>query len=88
VFRQDAKGWPQGGYQIENALSPQDALRGMTIWAAKSNFEEKERGSLEVGKFADFILLDRDLLTTDLPSTLQTKVLATYVGGEKVFEKK
>lgn len=88
VFRQDAKGWPQGGYQMENALSPQDALRGMTIWAAKSNFEEKERGSLEVGKFADFILLDRDLLTTDLQTTLQTKVLATYVGGERVYQSK
>ena len=88
VFRQDAKGWPQGGYQMENALSPQDALRGMTIWAAKSNFEEKERGSLEAGKFADFIILDRDLLTTDLQSTLQTKVLATYVGGEKVYQSK
>jgi len=88
VFRQDAKGWPQGGYQPENALSPQDALRGMTIWAAKSNFEEKEKGSLEVGKFADFTILDRDLLTTDLTSTLQTSVLATYVGGEKVYSKK
>lgn len=88
VFRQDAKGWPQGGYQMENALSPQDALRGMTIWAAKSNFEEKERGSLEAGKFADFIILDRDLLTTDLQSALQTKVLATYVAGEKVYQSK
>jgi len=88
VFRQDAKGWPQGGYQIENALSPQDALRGMTIWAAKSNFEEKERGSLEAGKFADFIILDRDLLTADLQSALQTKVFATYVGGEKVYQSK
>ena len=86
VFRQDAQGWPQGGYQMENALSPQDALRGMTIWAAKSNFEEHERGSLEKGKFADFIMLDQDLLTADLATVLKTKVLATYVGGEKVYE--
>jgi predicted amidohydrolase YtcJ len=88
VFRQDSAAFPKGGYQIENALSPQDAIRGMTIWAARANFEEKEKGSLEPGKFADFIILDRDLLSADLQSSLQTKVLATFVGGEKVYEKK
>ncbi|HKP32739.1 MAG TPA: amidohydrolase, partial [Chitinophagaceae bacterium] len=62
VVRKDAKGYPPGGYQMENALTREQALRGMTIWAAKSNFEEHEKGSLEKGKFADFIILDRDLL--------------------------
>ena len=64
VVRKDAKGFPEGGFQPENALSRQDALRGMTIWAAKSNFEENEKGSIEKGKFADFIILDQDLLKT------------------------
>jgi hypothetical protein len=87
VVREDAKGWPAGGFQIENALSREDALRGMTIWAAKSNFEEKEKGSLEKGKFADFVLLDKDLMTMDPKDILHTKVLMTFVGGEKVYGK-
>jgi predicted amidohydrolase YtcJ len=60
----------------------------MTIWAAKSNFEENEKGSLEKGKFADFIILDKDILTTNEKEVLQIKVLQTYVNGEKVFERK
>ncbi len=88
VVRKDAKGFPNGGYQMENALSREEALRGMTIWAAKANFEEKEKGSLEKGKFADFVILDADLLKTDGPDLLNIKVLKTFLGGEKVYEKK
>ena len=87
VFRQDAKGWPEGGFQMENALSREDAIRGMTIWAAKANFEEHEKGSLEKGKFADFVLLDTDLMNADEKDVLNTKVLMTFVNGEKVFER-
>ena len=87
VARKDSKGWPEGGFQMENALSREDALRGMTIWAAKSNFEENEKGSLEKGKFADFILMDSDLLTMKESDILNSKVLMTFVGGEKVFGK-
>jgi predicted amidohydrolase YtcJ len=87
VFRQDAKGWPAGGFQMENALSREEAIRGMTIWAAKAGFEEKEKGSLEKGKFADFVLLDTDLMKADEKEILNTKVLMTFVNGEKVFEK-
>jgi hypothetical protein len=83
----DAKGYPQGGYQMENALTREDALRGMTIWAAKSNFEENEKGSLEKGKFADFIILDQDLLKAGAKEVLETKVLATYLGGLRVYGK-
>jgi predicted amidohydrolase YtcJ len=88
VFRRDAKGWPKNGFQVENALSRQDALRGMTIWAARSNFEEHEKGSLEVGKFADFIILDRDLLTIPEGQVLQAKVLITFLNGEEVYKRK
>lgn len=88
VFRQDAKGWPDSGFQMKNALSREDAVRGMTIWAAKANFEEHEKGSLEKGKFADFVLLDTDLMKADEKHILNTKVLMTFVNGEKVFEKK
>lgn len=88
VVRKDAKGWPDNGFQTENALTREEALRGMTIWAAKANFEEKEKGSLEPGKWADLVILDQDLMKTDASKLLGIQTLATYVGGEKVFEKK
>lgn len=86
-FRQDARGWPAGGYQINNGLSREQTLRGMTIWAAKSNFEEKEKGSLEQGKFADFIILDQDLMRAGLQQVLGTQVHGTFIGGKKVYGK-
>ena len=85
VVRKDVKGFPEGGYQTINALNREQALRGMTIWAAKANFEEKEKGSLEVGKFADFIILNQNIMEVAPLDILKTKVLATFVGGEKVF---
>jgi hypothetical protein len=87
VARQDNKGFPAGGFQMENALSRQETLKGMTIWAAKGSFEEKQKGSLEAGKFADFIILDTDLMTCASADILKTKVIATYSGGKKVYGK-
>lgn len=87
VFRKDAKGWPQQGYQTENALTREATLRGMTIWAARSNFEETEKGSIEKGKFADFVLLDTDLMTATFEQVLKTTVLKTICGGETVYSK-
>lgn len=84
AVRKDAKGYPATGFQMENALSREETIRGMTIWAAKASFLEKEVGSLEVGKKADFILLDKDLMKVADNEILQTKVLATYLGGKKV----
>src|SRR5215204_6543629 len=78
VFRIDSKGYPKNGYQMENALTREQALRGMTIWPARSNFEENEKGSLEKGKLADFIILDKDLMNIDAKDVLKTTVLATY----------
>jgi predicted amidohydrolase YtcJ len=86
VIRKDAKGFPSKGFQMENALSREDALRGMTIWAAKANFEEAEKGSLEADKFADFIMLDKDLMKADAKDLLKIKVLMTFVNGERVYE--
>jgi predicted amidohydrolase YtcJ len=87
VFRIDANQFPKGGFQMENALTRQQAIKGMTIWAARSNFEEKEKGSLEKGKWADLIILDRDLMRVNAKDVLSTTVLATLVGGETVYSK-
>lgn len=88
VARQDTKNYPSGGYQMENALTREQTIRGMTIWAAKASFEEKQKGSLETGKFADFIILDTDLITCSNKDILTATVLFSFINGEKVYEKK
>jgi len=70
---------------MENALTREQTVRGMTIWAAKANRMEKQVGSIEVGKKADFIILDKDLMKVATDSILQVKVLKTYLNGERVF---
>jgi hypothetical protein len=87
VVRKDANNFPEGGFQMSEALSRQQTIRGMTIWAAKSAFEEKQKGSLEKGKAADFIMLENDLMTCEEKKILGTKVLGTWVNGERVFGK-
>ncbi|NNL80419.1 MAG: amidohydrolase [Flavobacteriaceae bacterium] len=87
VARQDLEQYPEGGYQMENALSREETLKGMTIWAAHANFEEDEKGSIEAGKFADFIVLDKDIMTAPINEIPDMQVQATYVGGEKVMTK-
>ena len=84
VVRKDAKGYPAEGFQMENALTREQTIRGMTIWAAKANRMEKEVGSLEKGKKADFIILDKDLMKVSADSILKVKVLKTFVNGERV----
>ena len=84
VARKDAKNFPANGFQKENALTREQALRGMTIWAAKSAFQEQELGSLEEGKSADFVVLNQDLMKVDENKILETKVLETYSSGIKV----
>ena len=84
VARQDSKGFPAGGFQMENALTREQTIRGMTIWAAKANRMEKQVGSLEVGKKADFIILDKDLMKVPTDSILKVKVTHTYINGERV----
>lgn len=87
VIRKDEKGFPAAGFQMENALTREQALRGMTIWAARSAFEEPEKGSLEAGKLADFIILDQDIMAVPEQSLLHTRVLKTFLNGEMVYKK-
>jgi len=85
VARQDLENYPEGGFNPDEKLSREETLKGMTIWAAYANFEDKEKGSLEPGKFADFILVDQDPMEVELNKIPATKVLSTYIGGEKVY---
>ena len=84
VSRKDQKQFPTNGFQKENALTREQALRAMTIWAAYSNFEENEKGSIEKGKFADFVVLEKDLMQANENNLYSIKVLQTYVAGERV----
>lgn len=86
AVRKDHQDYPDGGYQMENALTRKEALKGMTIWAALANFEELEKGSLEPGKFGDFVILDRDILKVPVDQILETRVRATVIGGEVVHQ--
>ena len=81
VSRQDLKQYPEGGFQMENALTREETLKGMTIWAAHSNFEEHEKGSIEAGKFADFIILDKNIMEVTVNEIPNIKVLQTFVDG-------
>ncbi len=86
VARMDAEGFPKGGFQMENAISRIDALRGMTIWAAFASFEEDTHGSIEEGKYADFVILSNDIMQADNNKLREIKVLRTVIGGESVFK--
>ncbi len=84
VARKDVKEYPKGGFQMENALTRAETLRGMTLWAAYSNFEEKEKGSLEVGKWADFVIYEEDLMKVKENRMVKMKPSSTFIKGQKV----
>lgn len=86
IARQDANDWPAGGWFPEQRMTREEALRSMTLWPAQAAFQEKEMGSLTTGKFADFVILDQDIMRVPAELVLKTKVLATYVAGKPVFE--
>jgi len=85
VARKDKNGNPTKGFQKENALSREEALRGMTIWAAKSVFLEKEKGSLEIGKDADIVILDQDIMTEPENQIPDARVICTLIQGNIVY---
>ncbi len=81
VARQDTSGYPKGGFQMEEALSREETLKGMTIWAAYSNFEEDEKGSIEPGKLADFVIYDKDMMTVPVSEIPTIRAEQTFVNG-------
>ncbi len=89
VTRTNDSLFPEGGFCMENAVSPMDALKGYTIWAARAVFADDVRGSLEPGKYADFTVLDRDIIETAETAPhdiLKIKVLKTVIGGKAEYE--
>ena len=84
----DIEGYPESGFQMENSINRLDALTAMTSWGAYANFEEDEKGTIEVGKDADFIILDNDLLTSDENRIPLTNIVATFINGELVFNRR
>ena len=83
VARTDLSGFPEGGYHMDQALTREETLKGMTIWAAFASFEENEKGSIEPGKFADFIILDKDIMEIPIEEIPNANVLHTYIDGVK-----
>ncbi len=82
VTRQDSDGYPEDGFQMKDVLTREETLKGMTIWAAYSNFEENEKGSIEIGKFADFTIYDKDIMKVPAAEIPTIMAEQTYVGGE------
>jgi hypothetical protein len=87
VTRQDAAGRPRGGFDPDQRLSREEALRTMTRDAAYASFEESRKGSIEPGKLADLVVLSRDILSVPDEELLGTKVLATIVNGRVLYER-
>jgi predicted amidohydrolase YtcJ len=88
VTRQDPTNWPAGGWYPEQKMTRQEALQSMTIWPAYAGFQESVLGSLTPGKYADFVVLDRDIMTVPDTEILAARVLSTWVGGKRVYEAK
>ena len=86
VARKDQKGFSGAGWHPEEAVSRADALKMFSLWPAYAAFEEKLRGSIEVGKLADFTILSADIMTIPAPEILKTRCVMTVINGEIVYE--
>jgi predicted amidohydrolase YtcJ len=86
VTRQDHARRPRGGWRPEERMSREQALRAFTVDAARAAFEEGDKGTLEVGKLADFTVLDADIMTCPPEDILTATVLMTVIAGEAAFE--
>lgn len=86
VTRQDNKNWPEGGWYADERLSRAQALHGFTLGAAYAAFEEDKLGSLEPGKFADFVVLSKDIMSIPAEEILDTNVMATYLNGKAIYQ--
>lgn len=86
VTRQDPTNWPVGGWYPEQKMTREEALQSMTIWPAYAGFQEKILGSLTPGKYADFVVLDRDIMRVPDTEILGARVTSTWIGGKPVYQ--
>lgn len=86
VSRRTLAGTPEGGYEPDQKMTRDQALKSYTIWAAYGAFMENEKGTIEVGKLADFTVFDKDIMTIPEDEILKTKVAMTIIGGEVKYE--
>ena len=87
VARKSIKGESGEGWNPEQAVSREQALKMFTIWPAFAAFEEKDKGSIEVGKLADFTVLSQDIMKIPEAEILKTRVEMTIIGGEIVYQR-
>lgn len=87
VSRQDASNWPPGGWYPDQIMTRSEALKSMTIWPAYAGFQEKLMGSISPGKYADFVILDQDIMTIPASEILATRVMSTWIGGKAVYSR-
>lgn len=85
ITRQDQKGWPDGGWYPDQKMSREEALKSFTSWAAFAGFQEEVKGSIELGKYADLVVLSDDIMKIEPRKILDTKVHVTMVAGEVVY---
>ena len=85
ISRQDGTNWPAGGWYPDQVMTREEALQSMTIWPAYAGFQEKTMGSISPGKYADFVILDRDIMKIPATEILGTRVISTWLGGRKVY---
>ncbi|UCF39601.1 MAG: amidohydrolase [Gemmatimonadota bacterium] len=87
ITRQDENGWPAGGWFPSERTTREEALKSMTLWPAYAGFMERVSGSLSPGKYADFVVLDQDIMTIAPERILDTQVLLTVLGGRVVYRR-
>jgi predicted amidohydrolase YtcJ len=87
VARTDDNDWPPGGWLPAEKMTREEALKSMTIWPAVAAFQEQVMGSITAGKYADFVILDQDIMRIPEDQILKTGVIATYLGGKPVYRR-
>jgi predicted amidohydrolase YtcJ len=85
ISRQNEANLPAGGWYPDQRMTREEALKSMTIWAARANFQEEHIGSITPGKYADFVIMDRDWMKIPPEEVMATKILATYFSGSEVY---
>jgi predicted amidohydrolase YtcJ len=85
ISRQNAAGEPNGGWHPQQRMTRREAIASMTVWAARAGFQEKIIGSITPGKYADFVIVDRDWMAVPMEEIMHSKIVGTYFAGRRVY---